>query len=171
MIHDDYFEDPFPINITMDDLSDCYISGDPQNRSVEVMDCWGEVAAGDTTAKSVTELRSVYLKMVYYYMEHNFDKKGLFAVIHDAYNLVRATEDDGTIKGFFTAYGIDFSHMFGFEKTDLQIIAVPFDDIIKLLDMKEKIKLSNAIDIWDDDQFVEYKKTEDKEGGEFDGIL
>jgi len=172
MIHDIYFKDPFPINIPMDDLSDCYIEGNPGERTAELLESWGEIAVGNVDAKNTEDLRKIYIKMVYYYMEQNFKDKGLFTVIHDAYNLIKASMEDGTIRGFFKEYGIDFSHMFGFGTTDLQIVVVPFNNIEKALEMKDKIKFSNAIDIWNNDCFYEYEKTEDDDdGGEFEGIL
>ena len=133
MIPEIYFEDPFPINIPMDDLSDCYIQENPEKHIPEIMESWGEVDDKDISAKKIDELRKIYLKMVYTYMRVNFNKKGLFAVIHDASNIAKSVMEDGDVSRFFKKYGIELSHMYHLPKQELQIIIAPFKDIDLLL--------------------------------------
>jgi len=168
MIPEIYFEDPFPINIPMDDLSDCYITENPKDHIPELINSWGEVSLegvleGNMTSKKIDELKKIYVKMTYTYMNANFYKKGLFAVIHDASNIVKAVMENGSVNMFFKEYGIDLSHLYHFSKQDLQIIIVPFNNIEDLLEMTNTIKALNAIDIWDNTEFVEYKNIEEEE--------
>lgn len=153
MIPEIYFEDPFPINIPADDLADCYVGEGTDHSPKEWLEIWGKAVDGDP--EDLENLRDLYIKMVDFYMEKNFDKQGLFAVVHDAYNIVKASGEDGNIRDFFDQYGIDFSHLMGNTKMDLQIIVIPFKNIEKLIKMKEQIGLSNTIQMWEDGAFVE----------------
>ena len=156
MIPDIYFEDPFPINVPAEYLSDCWITEGSNHDHNEWITTWQKAMEDNPDPEDVEELRVLYGEMVHFYMECNFkEREGTFAIIHDAFNIIKASGDDGNIRNFFKEYRIDFSHLFGNVKMDVQIVIVPFDDIEKLLEMKSKIKLSNAIEVWQDGSLVE----------------
>lgn len=162
MIPECYFKDPFPIQVPADYLSDCWVSesDDFDHDNDEWIRMWKDLAHADETDPEdipiIEESRELYGKMVHFYMEKNFEgQKGVYAVVHDAHNLIKATRDDGNIRIFFKEFGIDFSHLFGNTKMDLQVVIIPFDSIDELIEMKDRLKLSNAIEVWDDGIFVD----------------
>ena len=78
MLHEGYLEEPFPINISFDDIQDFYNKEDIK----KAKKCY-KIFSGDDVIAKTTLLEKMSRK----YIENNF-VEGVFAIIFDGYELL-----------------------------------------------------------------------------------
>jgi hypothetical protein len=142
MIPDFFFEDPFVYNVPIDDLVDCYVNEDLLH-----------VFPISLVKKNKEDLeRNVvfYSRLIETYMRVNLQGKGEFLVVHDGKTIVKACEEDGSVKSFFQDRGLDFSHLKGMRKEDLQILIIPCSMLEDPEDLRERLSGSLTAEIWSD---------------------
>jgi len=135
MIHDEYFEDPFPINISTEDLQDCYMY-EKDNATIEE---FSKIILG----VSPFELSDFWKKMVEFYMKNNFTE-GVFGVIPDAHDLVENYRE----YGIFDDLNMDLSHLDGMTPNELQLLVIPFNNIEELEYFGETMEEIVQVDYW-----------------------
>jgi len=142
MIPEIFFEDPFPINVSSEDLMTCFTSGNTEYDQENII-C---KIKNDTNFE---DLISLYSDLVAFYMNKNLKGRGRFVVIHNAQPIVKSTENDGSIRQYFLDVGLDFSHLYGFGVTDIQILIIPCS-ILKCDPevFVKKFKETQTIEIW-----------------------
>jgi hypothetical protein len=108
---DFYNECPFPININADELID---NNTDQKYLLDLIN-----------NDDLLGLKDFYEDMVSLFLNNNF-KKGIFAIIHDAKDILTDFENDDYV---FQDLNIDLSHLKGMTKDDLQLLIIPFNDM------------------------------------------
>jgi len=136
MLPDYYHEDPFPFNISSEDLSDFYISGE----FITVED-----AKEKFVTNNIDEMKDIYDKMVDEYLSANFSDYYI-AVIHDAHSIVHAEEE--SITDILKEFNVDLSHLTGNTALDLQLVAVPFDNLEEAENFSEELRDFARIEYW-----------------------
>jgi hypothetical protein len=134
MLHEGYLEDPFPINISFDDIQDFFNKDDVK----KAKRCYN-VFCGSDIVKKTTLLE----KMAKNYIENNF-YEGVFAIIIDAHELVSNYQEHEV----FEDMDIDLSHMQGMETGDIQILAIPFDTVEKVEIFGKKMQEISQVEYW-----------------------
>ncbi len=138
----------YPVNITPEELMDCYFEHNPEFTVEKFIDTFWESEDGQE------ECLGTFIEMTHCYMQSNYYDKGEYLVVYDSYGIVKSIENDGSIKKFFIESGIDLTHLIGYEKHDLVVLVIPcaivknIDKIIKILNNIRKIEL------WSNNHFV-----------------
>lgn len=152
MIPKIYFDNPYPVNVPAEYLTEFYINNNKEKNKKDLMEEIQSLILNHKTCKNARESKqkalSLYREMLIFYMRQNFDNKGVYLIIHNSYNLVKACEEDGDILKFFKSNDIDLTHLFGSTKEDLHILIVPFKTLKSARIMKNKLKNTNTIEIW-----------------------
>ncbi|HUS50245.1 MAG TPA: hypothetical protein VMZ91_08760 [Candidatus Paceibacterota bacterium] len=134
MLHKEYFENPFPINISFEDIQDFH----NKNNVKKARKCY-EIFTGDDIVKKTTLLYDMSRK----YIKNNFCE-GVFAIIIDAHELVSNCEEHD----IFNEMDIDLSHMQGMEIGEVQILAIPFNTIEKVEEFGKKMQEISQVEYW-----------------------
>jgi hypothetical protein len=155
MIPSIFFEDPFAINVSSEDLMTCFTSEKTEEDQKDIID----KIQNDTNFE---DLISLYSDLVSFYMNKNLKGKGRFIVIHNAQPIVKSTESDGSIRQFFLDLGLDFSHMYGLGVTDIQILIIPCS-ILKCDPeyLIKKFQKTQTIEIWNNGKIERELETND----------
>jgi len=144
MIPDYFFEDPFVFNVSVDDLVSCFFHETPEIHPFYTMSMIKE------ETEELETNRDFYSNLVWTYINTNLKNKGDYLVVHNGKTIVKACEEDGSIKGYFDEIGLDFSHLRGMSSADLQLLIIPCSMIKEPEMLRERLSGSLTAEIWSD---------------------
>lgn len=140
MLHDKYFEEPFPINFSSDEISGFYyLSKQISHKEFQSI----------VNSEDIHEVYHFYLEMYQYFMKEHF-KKGCYAAINNGYALLQLYKKDKIIRNILKELDLDLTHFVGMQPEDMQIIAIPFNDFDDMDYFGYVVRTKLTVDYWED---------------------
>lgn len=143
-MHKEYFNDPFPINLTSDEVFDLY----NYNKQIKY-----EEFKRICLSQNSEEINALYKNAVDYYMKFYFTQ-GSYMVVNNGYDLLQISYENDIINDTLKELNIDITHLLGMTEEDIQVMVIPFKEIDDMDYFGYIIRNNVFVEYWDDGEKI-----------------
>ena len=129
----------FPTNVSADELAGLFVSN---NKELDLDDFYMSI--------NDEEKKGEYFELLEKYYIKNYCGKGVYATMVNSYDVLESVRLKTTVSHILGEFNIDLTHMTGMEQNDLQLIIIPFDDLISAKMFRNAISRYKTINYWQD---------------------